>query len=383
MRSLPILLALLPGVALAQPADPAPTDPTPAPAPADPAPAVAKTEPTTTPPVTATSSVTVGTGVSSKYAGAVAPPPGHWRIMISDLSLFRVNPIGLETRARVGMQKRLYPSAKKISQNNFMFLGAYPRLNPATAMMSLGGEIQPVSIFNLKAFAEVQQYFGTFGLLQSFSTPRANYSDQTLKDLRDSPTLAPQSTGAFHAGIHPMLQMKFGKVAVRSLFQLDYWDFSLRDGDTVAYEPTLDTLIPDKGLTFMVDTDVLYTGKPGLAIGLRHTFVKPFYKQKHFADPNLSVMDNQMEFDEFSGQNSHQRLGLFAAYTMHDRGPSRFNKPTILLIASWYLSHQYRAGTPDALRAGERPDDFTSRAFPYLLLGFAFESDFANVARAK
>jgi hypothetical protein len=52
--------------------------------------------------------------------------------MVSDLSLFRLNPIGLETRARIGMQKRLYPSVKPISQNNFMFAGAYTRLNPAT-----------------------------------------------------------------------------------------------------------------------------------------------------------------------------------------------------------------------------------------------------------
>jgi hypothetical protein len=195
--------------------------------------------------------------------------------------------------------------------------------------------------------------------------------------------LAPQATAGFHLGIHPMVQMKFGKIAVRSLFQLDYWDFSLRDNDTVAYEPTLDTLLPDKGMSFMTDTDVLYTGRPGLAIGLRHTFVKPLYKQKHFADPNLSATENQTEFDQFSGTNSHQRLGLFAAYTLHDRGPSRFNKPTILLIASFYLKHQYRAGSPDAMRADERADDFTSRAFPYLLMGFAFESDFANVARAK
>jgi hypothetical protein len=315
------------------------------------------------------------------YSGATAPPPGHWRIMMSDLSIFRLNPIGLETRARLGLQKRLYPSKKPISQNNFMFVGAYPRLNPATAMLGLGGEFQPASIFNLKAFAELQQYFGSFGFLQSFTTPRANYSDQTIKDLKDDPMRAPQATGGVRVGIHPLLQLKAGPVAIRALFQLDYWDFSLRDGDTVAYEPTQDTLLPDKGLTFTTDTDILYTGRPGLAIGLRHTFVKPFYKARHFADPDLSATENAEEFDRFGDNNGHQRLGLFAAYTLHDRGPSRFNKPTILLIASWYLSHNYRTGTPDVMRPDERSEDFTSRAFPYLIVGFAFESDFAKAPR--
>jgi hypothetical protein len=295
-------------------------------------------------------------------------PPGHWRVMLSDLTIFRLNPLGLETRARIGLQKRLYASEKPISQNNFLFVGAYPKLNPASAQVALGGELQPLSIVNLKANVEVGKYFGTFGFLQSFSSAHVNYSDHRLDELESMPGFEPQSSSFIHASVHPMLQLKLAnKIAIRSLFQLDYWDFKLRDGDTVAYEATYDTLLPDKGITLTTDTDVLFVGKPGLAIGLRHTWVKPIYKQKHFADA--------AEFDEFGDANSHQRLGLFAAYTMHDRGPSTWNKPTILLIASWYLDHNYRTGTPDVMSPDEGADDFTSRAFPYLLVGFAFESD--------
>jgi hypothetical protein len=389
MRSVLLILVatLLPNVALAQQpdapagepavplADPAPaTDPV---TPVTAVPAVAPTASTST-----TASTTEGTpSVSGKYSGAGAPPPGHWRMMVSDLSILRVNPIGIETRARVGLQKRLYPSSKPISQNNFLFLGAWPKLNPASAHLALGGEFQPVSIFNLKANVEVQKYFGSFGFLQSFATPHVNYSDQTLKDLEDVPGFEPQSATAFHASFHPMLQLKLGKVAVRSLFQVDYWDFKLRPGDTVAYEATYDTLLPDKGFTLATDTDVLFVGKPGLAIGLRHTWVKPLYKQKHFADPDLSDTENAIELDKFGSNNGHQRLGLFAAYTLHDRGPSKFNKPTVIVIASWYLDHEYRTGAPDQMALGQRADDYTSRAFPYLLVGFAFESDFANPPR--
>jgi hypothetical protein len=314
--------------------------------------------------------------VVGKYSGVGVSPPGHWRLMLSDLSIFRLNPLGIETRARVGLQKRLFPSDKPIAQTNFLFLGAYPKLNPASAQIAFGGEIQPLSMFNLKATIEVGKYFGTFGFLQSFSTPHANYSDHRLEELEEVPGREPQAASFIHAAIHPMVQAKLAnKIAVRSMFQVDYWNFALRDGDTVAYEATYDTLLPDKAITLTTDTDVLFVGKPGLAIGLRHTWVKPLYKQKHFADVSLSEAENAEEFDRFSDANSHQRLGLFAAYTLHDRGPSRWNKPTILLIASWYLDHNYRTGTPDVMAPDERPDDFTSRAFPYLLLGFAFESD--------
>jgi hypothetical protein len=324
-------------------------------------------------------SVVPATTAADRYAGTLLPPPAGWRLMVSDLSLIRLNPIGLETRARIGMQRRLYESDAKLYQNNFAFVGAFPRLSPANVQMSFGGEIQPLSIFNLRAFVDYQQYFGTFGFVQSFTTPDSNYSDQTLRDLRDVPGREPQAASALHVGIAPLLQFKAGPVALRTLWQFEYWDFGLREGDTVAYEPTVDTLLPDRGWTLTTDTDVLYTGRPGLAIGLRHTFIKPFYKARHFADRSLSEVENQEEFEAFGGRNAHQRLGLFAAYTLRDRGPSRFNKPTIILIASYYLDHRWRTGTPAVLRPGERPDDFTTRAFPYLLAAFAFESDLLAV----
>jgi len=101
--------------------------------------------------------------------------------------------------------------------------------------------------------------------------------------------------------------------------------------------------------------------------------VKPFYQARHFTDQAAS--------DAYDGANSHQRLGLFGAYTLRDSGPSRFNKPTLVLILSWYLSHKYRAGTPGTLDPGHTADDYISRAVPYVIAGFAFESDFLPVAR--
>src|SRR4051794_9761533 len=112
--------------------------------------------------------------------GEPPKPPDSWRLMLSDLTILRVNPLGLETRARFGAQKKLYRSTKAITENNFAFIGTFPKLNPASAQFSLGGELQPASIFNVRVYGELQRFFGTFGYLQSFPTATANYSDHTL-----------------------------------------------------------------------------------------------------------------------------------------------------------------------------------------------------------
>ncbi len=353
---------LVPGVAMAQlpegqPSEQPAADPPPSPV-ADPGggmPALPPASPVASEPPRA---------AEPEVAPADRPPPEGLRLMLSDLTVLRLNPLGLETRARFGFQKRLYASDKAITRNNFAFGGLYPKLNPASAHLGVGGEIQPASIFNLRAFGEVQKYFGTFGMLQSFPTANANYSDQTLKDLRDSTTTPPQTATVLHASIQPMLQLKVGPIALRGLFQFDYWDFKVRAGDTVAYEATFDTLLPDNGWTLSIDADVLYTGRKNTAIGLRYSHVHPFYNAKH--------LGSDAALEAYDGENMHHRLGLFAAYTLADAGPSTFNKPTVILIASWYLSHRWRTGEPGTLPSDTRPDDYTPRAFPYLLVCFSF-----------
>ena len=307
-----------------------------------------------------------------------APPTGDLRFMLSDLTIFRLNPLGLETRARFGFQKRMYYSEKPVGKTNFWFAGLYPKLNPASAQLGVGGELQPASIFNVKVFGEVQKFFGTFGYLQSFASVSedTNYSDDRLKDMRDDPATEPQKATLLHFGIAPLLQIKLAKnkIALRALTQLDYWDASgIRSGENSVYEPTFDTLLPDKGWTLAMDNDLLYTGAPNLAVGLRHTWVHPFYKREHFA--------TQAQFDAYDNENAHHRLGLFLARTFRDDGPSRFNKPTLIVILSWYLTHKYRAGEPGTLPMNHTAGDYISRAMPYVIVGFAFESDFLTVSK--
>jgi hypothetical protein len=95
---------------------------------------------------------------------------------------------------------------------------------------------------------------------------------------------------------------------------------------------------------------------------VRYTLVKPLYDETDFAfgsSPNLTTFE---QTDAYRG-NGHHRIGPVAALTFYDDGYTSFNKPTLILAASWYLRHRYRTGQD------------VSGALPLLLLGFAFQSD--------
>jgi hypothetical protein len=127
-----------------------------------------------------------------------------------------------------------------------------------------------------------------------------------------------------------------------------YFDMDLRADDQVWYEATLDAPIPGTGWVVANDLDVLYMTDFGLNTGVRYSSVFPQY------DTRQSPQDTD---------TSHHRVGLLAAYTFFDEGYTAFNKPTVVLISSWYLKHRYRTGQD------------VSQAVPYVVLGFAFTSD--------
>jgi hypothetical protein len=127
--SVVVLFALIPVHSFAQPAEPETAEPG---EPAEPAPQVEPAAPPTTD--------QGADRVESESAHMAIEPapepnkfPGGWRFMISDLTIFRLNPIGLETRSRIGFQKKLYPSTKKVTENNFFFAGLFPKLNRTPA----------------------------------------------------------------------------------------------------------------------------------------------------------------------------------------------------------------------------------------------------------
>jgi hypothetical protein len=272
-----------------------------------------------------------------------APLPVQ-RVHLSDLTLLRLNPSGLETQLRLGYQHRLYASESAALRDNFAYGGTYVRLNPAGARTAAVLELQPATVLNLRFTAEYLHYFGTVGFLQSGPNADLGFSDSALKDSKDTAN----STDGVHFTFEPLLQAKVGPIAVRSRALVGYFDMELRADDRVWYEATLDAPVPGEGWVVANDLDVLYITDFGLTAGVRYSSVFPQY------DTRQSPEDTD---------TSHHRVGLLAAYTFYDEGYTAFNKPTAVLISSWYVKHRYRTGQD------------VSQAVPYVVLGFAFTSD--------
>jgi hypothetical protein len=297
----------------------------------------------------------------------LGPPPEN-RLVLNNLLVGRYNPLGLEDQIRFGFQRRLFASYKPAFRDNFLFVGIYPKINPAFIKIGPMVEVQPLSILNLRFQAEMIDYFGTFGELQSFTSPLAIYSDSALtcndKGNDDNacqglppgygtPAMKNYVTHGMHFVFEPMLQMKFGPIAIRNRFSIEYWNMRLRPGDTVFYEITLDTLIPASGWVLANDLDVLYITKFRFVAGLRYSVVHPFY----------SASDYQPGQDTSQNPNGHQRIGPLLAYTFFEKGYARFDRPSLILIANWYVQHRWRTGQD------------VNQGIPYVVLAFAFQSD--------
>jgi hypothetical protein len=283
------------------------------------------------------------------------------RLVINNLLVLRNNPLGLEDQIRFGYQVRLVKSYDALFRDTFVFAGIAPKMNPAFVKIGPSLEVQPLSLLNLRGAIEFVDYFSTFGYLQSFASPLADYSDTRLQEGEDQKRN--YATSGIHFMFEPTVQLKFGPVALRNKLAIEYWNVKLHGSDTVFYEATLDTLVPGNGWVLADDLDLLFLTKFGLTAGARYSTVHPFYRTSDYVAGADTAHNPCGATDPTCNPNSHHRLGALIAYTFFDRGYTSFNKPSLLAIVSWYLDHRYRAGAD------------VSQAIPYLVIGFGFQSD--------
>jgi hypothetical protein len=285
------------------------------------------------------------------------PPPQH-RLVYRNLLVARVNPLGLLDEARLSYRYRLYRSESLLLRDNFVSLGLAPALSPAYGKLGAVVELQPLSILQLWGMYELVGNFGTFRQLQSFPSAGSDFSDTELYARDALPAgdpRRPYATTGTQLTLGATLQLKVGPVVARSLFRMVRPDLALRTGDTVFYDITHDVLAPNRGWYLLNDADVLYQTGRGLTVGLRWSSSHAFYRSEHFT-PELQT----------AVPTTH-RLGPVVAYTFAEEEGARFNSPTLLFIANWWLAHRYRTGAD------------SPQALPYLALGFSFSGDLLPV----
>ncbi|MGK0360468.1 MAG: hypothetical protein ACI9U2_002781 [Bradymonadia bacterium] len=297
-------------------------------------------------------------------AGAEAPktvevPRSPHRPYYQSVSVFRLNPLGLISRFQVGYMYKLWgnpkvdpsaPLGEKIKQGTYLKAAFNTQASPGLLRPGIILEAVPIALLRLSARLEQHTYWGAFNLITSDDTPTAPHDEDTLGDARS------YGTTGWSARLDARVQIKLGPIAVRSELRAEYQSLNLEGDDTVYYEAILDTLVANDGWSLITDTDVLYFAGPKWIIGARHTWTKAIFDADDFLpgeDPDSANTNAVLH-----------RLGPAIIYRIdNDKTGTLFNQPTVFLITQFWLNHDSRAGQN------------VTRAFPYTLIGFAFNGD--------
>ncbi len=281
-------------------------------------------------------------------------PPQH-RIVHRNTFALRVNPLGLLYDGRFAYRLRLFESKSVALRDNFVAIGVAAGASPAFVRAGPYIEIQPLTVFSVWATYDVQKYFGTFNLLQSFPSQNSEFSDQTIRDRGEAGSNFPGFGTNLTIGAN--LQLQVGPMVLRSGARMIQPKFALRDGDTVIYDQFYDLLLPNGRFTFTNDLDLLYRTNWGLAAGLRYTVGVPMYGPENQV-AGVAPKDN-----------STHRMGPFITYRLWDEDGRVFNQPTIALAINWWMKHRYRTGAEQSL------------ALPYLALAFNVVGDLMPIKK--
>ncbi|HET6583771.1 MAG TPA: hypothetical protein VFG69_09990 [Nannocystaceae bacterium] len=346
------------------------------PEPTEPADAAAPVEAETKPGLPAAGSPAMGEPAiepaatpASSTSGA-APRKGlrRHRFVYKNLTALRYNPLGLVNEFSFGWRVQLVDRNTALFKDSYFALKAHTFLNPAFGRVGPMVELQPLAVLNLQFIYNAVGYFRTFDQLQSFQSPRADYSDTELSERTDQRYAGTGHYLTFSA----LLQGKVGRVAVRDNVKFYWADMGLaRDPitkrqDTVYYDQTLDILHPDRGWVVTNDADVIYLFDFGLRLGARYTLTHAFYRDSMYLAGESTKNPN----------SPTHRVGpaiLYSPPKWHIKAAKRtkvsrkrWYNPTAFLLVQWWAQHRWRT---DA-------DRDVSAAVPYVVLGFSFEGDF-------
>lgn len=277
----------------------------------------------------------------------VSTPRNQW--VYNNLVGLRANPIGFGNELFIGYRRALLVRPGLLFRDSLVAVKAHVFATPAFLYVGPRIEIQPVSVIGVSATCDVVGYFGSFGSILGYPSPRGDASDSARRER------ARQGDNRAMVGVNvrlsTLLQGRVGPVAVRSQLHFNYAQLPLDAQDRVYYEPALDFLHPNGGWSLLSELDAFYFFPKGWLLAVRYTVTKGFFKSVN--PPLEDARDRSIP--------ALHRLGPGVLYTFFDRPGSRFNRPTIILLSQWWIRHPWRTGVD------------THPAIPYAVLAFSFE----------
>ena len=261
----------------------------------------------------------------------------------------RANPLGLQALYSLAYRHRLYASESPALRDNYVGLVLAPSINPAVSRFGVALELRPLSVLALSGGAHQVGYFGSFQQVQSSPDGSQDYSDDG-RDRRGDLGLSHPTHGV-EVFARAMAIAKLGPIVVRDELTFTYSRLQLPRGDEVYYHPRFDVLAPNDGWIMHDDADILYLSPWGLAAGVR-------------ASVDVTFIPEAIDGGAAGADNSPlSRVGPMTAFIFFDDPGARFNKPTLIAIAQFWLQHRFRTG-------GD-----VDQGIPMVTLAFRFEGD--------
>jgi hypothetical protein len=236
-------------------------------------------------------------------------------------------------------------------------IGAFAGLTTAPGMLrsTAGLEIQPLPILSLGIGYSAAYYFGP-RQAQSYPSPRANYGSAVLSAPAEGPG------GGYALLVHQLtlsgtLQGTVGPFAARTTTRAVRFFAGLHGSDTVVYDPAFDVAVYKDGWVGQNETDVLYSWRPDLALGLRHTLTLAWYPSDAYSpgepreNPDTPI----------------SKVGPLALWRVFQSERGMVKRAEVLALAQWYLAHRYRTG------------ETVSGAFPLLGIGLVLSGDLQRI----
>lgn len=261
----------------------------------------------------------------------------------------RLNPLGLELGTNIAYRRRLFESDSLALRDNNVSVGISPTISPGVARMGGFVEVRPLTILTLGGSFHHVGYFGSFDLLQRFGSASEDFSDTRLEERSEAGLNHPES--GIEATAKALALAKVGPIVIRDDLLFTYTNLALEDDERLYYHPRFDVLAENEGWFVHNDTDVVYLSDFGLLAGARFSLTHSFFSEENVGGEAGEDAQTMM------------RLGPVALFSFFDEPGASFNKPSLVLIAQWWLTHRFRTG------------EDVNQGIPYIAAAFRFEGD--------
>ena len=237
--------------------------------------------------------------------------------------VLRGNPSLLQDTLTLTFKKGLYKGKKRLTTNNWWAADLSGGITPTFGRFGLGGRLQPYSFIRFGGNIDAVRFFGRGRDLATWAGSTVDFDDDALKQRADS-GLTTDAWGLQLSGTVIVQERITQRIAFRNNLSAIHHRYDLPDTQAFFYDPVLDVLIENKGLTIQNETDALYITPNKFIFGLRYSFTQAMFETNDFGPLH--------------------RLGPIVSYVFYSKANKLLDSATVFGLVNFWVRHPNRSG---------------------------------------